>query len=105
MVTTPSNEIKTIEGTLRTKLATFYEPEYEFPELLSRESTSLDITVTHRGMTSAGLVEPPYPVGGILGEDVHSYKFYAVTKESEEAELAAPLPYRVADLYGAQFFV
>jgi hypothetical protein len=31
-------------------------------------------------------------VGGILSKDVHSYKFYAVTKESEEAELAAPLP-------------
>jgi hypothetical protein len=26
---------------------------------------------------------------------VHSYKFYAVTKESEEAELAVPLPYEL----------
>ena len=32
------------------------------------------------------------PVGGILSKDVHSYKFYAVTKESEESELPTPLP-------------
>ena len=90
VVTTPSNEIKTIEGTAN-KIGYFYEPETNF-EITEPGVYDVDITVTHRGMTSAGLVESPYPVGGILSEDVHSYKFYAVTKESEEAELATPLP-------------
>ena len=90
VVTTPSNEIKTIDGTAN-KIGYFYEPETNF-EITEPGVYDVDITVTHRGMTSAGLVESPYPVGGILSKDVHSYKFYAVTKESEEAELAAPLP-------------
>ena len=90
VVTTPSNEIKTIEGTAN-KIGYFYEPETNF-EITEPGVYDVDITVTHRGMTSAGLVESPYPVGGILSKDVHSYKFYAVTKESEEAELATPLP-------------
>ncbi len=90
VVTTPSNEIKTIEGTAN-KIGYFYEPETNF-EITEPGVYDVNITVTHRGMTSAGLVESPYPVGGILSKDVHSYKFYAVTKESEEAELATPLP-------------
>ena len=90
VVTTPSNEIKTIEGTAN-KIGYFYEPETNF-EVTEPGVYDVNITVTHRGMTSAGLVESPYPVGGILSKDVHSYKFYAVTKESEEAELATPLP-------------
>ena len=90
VVTTPSNESKTIDGTAN-KIGYFYEPETNF-EITEPGVYDVDITVTHRGMTSAGLVESPYPVGGILSKDVHSYKFYAVTKESEEAELATPLP-------------
>jgi hypothetical protein len=89
-VTTPSNKIKIIEGTAN-KIGYFYKPSTNF--LITEPGIyDVDITVTHRGMTSAGLVEPPYPTGGILSEDVHSYKFYAVTKESTEAELTAPLP-------------
>ena len=90
VVTTPSNEIKTIEGTAN-KIGYFYEPETNF-EVTEPGVYDVNITVTHRGMTSAGLVESPYPVGGILSKDIHSYEFYAVTKESEEAELATPLP-------------
>jgi hypothetical protein len=54
-------------------------------------------------MTSSGAVEQPYPVGGILSEDVHSYQFYAVTKESTEAELVVPLPLQLPDSTALNF--
>ena len=100
-VTTPSNEIKIIQGTAN-KIGYFYKPNTNF--LITEPGIyDVDITVTHRGMTSSGVVEPPYPVGGILGEDVHSYKFYAVTKESAEAELAVPLPLQLPDSTALNF--
>ncbi|MDA8617201.1 hypothetical protein N9M23_02880 [Gammaproteobacteria bacterium] len=100
-VTTPSNETKIIEGTA-SKIGYFYEPNTNF--LITEPGIyDVDITVTHKGMTSSGFVEPPYPVGGILGEDVHSYQFYAVTRESAEAELAVPLPLELPDSTALNF--
>ena len=100
-VTTPLNETKIIEGTAN-KIGYFYEPNTNF--LITEPGTyDVDITVTHKGMTSSGFVEPPYPVGGILSEDVHSYQFYTVTRESTEAELAAPLPLELPDSTALNF--
>jgi len=100
-VTTPLNETKIIEGTAN-KIGYFYEPNTNF--LITEPGTyDVDITVTHKGMTSSGFVEPPYPVGGILSEDVHSYQFYAVTRESKEAELAVPLPLELPDSTALNF--
>ena len=100
-VTTPSNEIKTIEGTAN-KIGYFYEPNTNF--LITEPGIyDVNITVTHKGMTSSGAVEQPYPVGGILSEDVHSYQFYAVTKESTEAELVVPLPLQLPDSTALNF--
>jgi len=102
-VTTPSNETKIIEGTAN-KIGYFYEPNTSF--LITEPGIyDVDITVTHKGMTSSGFVEPPYPVGGILGEDIHSYQFYAVTRESTEAELAFPLPLQLPDSTALNFLL
>ena len=88
-ITTPSGSVKVIEGTAN-KIGYFYKPGSNF--LITEPGVyDVNILVTHKGMTSSGLVNPPYPSGGILGPEQNTFQFYAVTDKSNIAKLN-PLP-------------
>lgn len=89
-VTTPSGDIHIVAGEAN-KVGYFYQPDAAF--VIEEPGVySVDISVTHKGLTSSGAVEPPFPVGGILSSDVHNFQFYAVSKSSSEAALSESLP-------------
>tara|TARA_B110000967_G_scaffold209744_1_gene267431 strand:- start:841 stop:5004 length:4164 start_codon:yes stop_codon:yes gene_type:complete len=89
-VTTPSKGTRTIQGTAN-KIGYFYKPETDF--LITEPGVyDVAITVTHKGNTSSGFVEAPFPTGGILSSDIHNFKFYVVTQDSDEAVLSSTLP-------------
>jgi hypothetical protein len=44
---------------------------------------TVELTVTHDGMTSAGPVEEPYPTGGPLTPDLHTFSFFVVESAAE----------------------
>jgi hypothetical protein len=48
------------------------------------------VTVTHRGQTSAGPLQAPYPTGTILGSLSGSYHFYVVDKGSAPLQVDGP---------------
>jgi hypothetical protein len=89
-VTTPTKGTRTIQGTAN-KIGYFYKPETDF--LITEPGVyDVAITVTHKGNTSSGFVEAPFPTGGILSSDIHNFKFYVVTQDSDEAVLSSTLP-------------
>lgn len=89
-ITTPSGIVHIVEG-VANKVGYFYRPDAAFG--ISEPGVySVNISVTHKGLTSAGIVEPPFPTGGILSRDVHNFQFYAVSQSSSEAEFSKPLP-------------
>jgi len=89
-VTTPSGLRKYVKGQAN-KFGYFYLPITNF-NVEEPGPYAVNISVTHRGMTSSGAVEAPYPSGGILGEDTNSYQFYVVKSASKEARIENILP-------------
>ena len=53
---------------------------------------TVDVTVTHDGMTSAGPVDPPYPTGGVLGTESGRYEFYVMDPAEPWATVHLPKP-------------
>jgi hypothetical protein len=43
----------------------------------------VELTVTHDGLTSAGPVEEPYPTGGPLTPDLHTFSFFVVESAAD----------------------
>ena len=89
-VVSPSGKIQLIQGTA-SKVGYFYDPASNF--IVAEAGVyNVEITVTHQGMTSAGMVEAPFPTGGILSRSRNSFQFYAVERASKSAKLFADLP-------------
>jgi hypothetical protein len=60
----------------------FYQPADDFTLDQTGEWT-VELTVTHDGMTSAGPVEEPYPTGGPLTPDLHTFSFFVVESAAD----------------------
>ena len=101
-ITMPSGSVKVIEGTAN-KIGYFYKPGSNF--LITEPGVyDVNISVTHKGMTSSGLVQPPYPTGGILGPEPKAFQFYAVTDKSDIAKLD-PLSFHSSQFYRTQIHI
>jgi hypothetical protein len=89
-ITSPSGVIRTISGQAN-KIGYFYQPQGDF--VVDEAGVwTVDVQVTHEGMTSAGPVQPPYPAGDVLGSDQGRYHVYVVPREAPLVELEAPAP-------------
>ena len=53
--------------------------------------------VTHEGGTSAGVVETPFPTGGVLGAPDGQFSFYVVDAKSKTARLTGNVPSLLSD--------
>ncbi|HET9590478.1 MAG TPA: hypothetical protein VFO91_16955, partial [Anaerolineales bacterium] len=71
----------------------YYQPDHDFILNQTGEWT-VELTVTHDGMTSAGPVEEPYPTGGPLTPDLHTFSFFVV----ESAAARLPIYTDLSDL-------
>lgn len=90
VVTSPGGVIRQIHGRAN-KIGYFYQPAADF--IVNEAGVwTVDVTVTHDGMTSAGPVELPDPVGDVLGTDSGRYHFYVVDPAQPRATVNAPAP-------------
>ncbi len=104
-VTSPGQVTHEIHGRAN-KIGYFYDPAGDFT-VDEAGVWTVDVTVTHDGMTSAGPVDPPYPTGGVLGTESGRYEFYVVDPAEPRATVNAPVPgwlqmYRDWDLVPTQ---
>ncbi len=88
-ITAPSGVERQFEGRANA-VGFFYQAADDFvidePGLWT-----VDVTVMHDGMTSAGKVEEPYPTGGVLSPDGTSYTFIAVDEHSRRLHVSSDL--------------
>ena len=82
-VTAPDGTIRSFDGRANA-VGYFYDSQDDF-KLDIPGLWTVDLTVTHDGMTSAGPVQTPYPQGGPLTPDGRTFTF--VVKDTEMAEL------------------
>ncbi len=73
-VTTPSGGTVALEGRAN-KIGYLYDSDDDFV-VTEPGIYTVNVRVTHDGMTSAGQVEEPFPTGGVLGTSDGSYVFY-----------------------------
>jgi hypothetical protein len=87
-ITTPLGAIRQVKGQAN-KIGYFYNPAQDF---IAAEPGVYQVRVQaeHRGLTSAGVVYPPYPQGDVLGSDEGLFYVYVVERSS------APLPLDLA---------
>lgn len=75
-VTAPDRTQRRFNGVANT-VGYFYQAADDF--ILDQTGEwSVELTVYHDGMTSAGPVEEPYPTGGPLTPDLHTFSFFVV---------------------------
>ena len=68
----------------------FYDPDDDF--LVTQAGLwTVEMTVTHDGQTSAGPVHAPFPTGGPLTPDGHSFTFLVVDSETHDVDWATDL--------------
>ena len=90
VVTSPGDVTHEIHGRAN-KIGYFYDPSGDFA-VDEAGVWTVDVTVTHDGMTSAGPVDPPYPTGGVLGTESGRYEFYVVDPAVPRATVHLPKP-------------
>jgi len=91
-VTSPDGTQQSFAGVANT-VGYYYQPADDFILNQTGEWT-VELTVYHDGMTSAGPVEEPYPTGGPLTPDLHTFSFFVV----ESAADRLPLYTNLSDL-------
>ena len=82
-VTAPDGTVRSFDGR-GNAVGYFYDPQDDF-ELDQPGLWTVDLSVTHDGMTSAGPVTKPYPKGGPLTPDGGTFTF--VVKDSDTLAL------------------
>ncbi len=82
-VTAPDGSTRSFDGR-GNAVGYFYDPQHDF-ELDKPGLWTVDLSVTHDGMTSAGPVQEPYPRGGPLTPDGSTFTF--VVKDSDTLPL------------------
>ena len=82
-VTTPTGETVTSTGRAN-KIGYLYDSEDDFV-VTEPGVYTVNVRVTHDGLTSAGPVGEPFPTGSVLGASDGSYVFYVVPEGSTNA--------------------
>ncbi len=94
-VTGPDGATRTFDGRANA-IGYFYDPKDDF--VLDQPGLwRVDLTVTHDGMTSAGPVQPPYPIGGPLTPDGTTFTFVVVDSETHPLEIKTDLAEMLPD--------
>ena len=75
-VTAPDGTRQSFSG-IANAVGYYYQPRDDFTLNQTGEWT-VELNVFHDGMTSAGPVEEPYPTGGPLTPDLHTFSFFVV---------------------------
>jgi hypothetical protein len=106
VVTAPDGTTRAFEGRANS-VGYYYRPDDDF-KLDQSGIWSVDIKVTHDGMTSAGPVEMPYPKGGLLSPDGSTFRFTVKGPETQiiliETDLTQLTPAEwFADVKNANF--
>ena len=106
VVTAPDGTTRDFEGRANS-VGYYYRPDDDF-KLDQSGIWSVDIKVTHDGMTSAGPVEMPYPKGGLLSPDGSTFRFTVKGPETQiiliETDLTQLTPAEwFADVKNANF--
>jgi hypothetical protein len=89
-ITSPGGAIRHYEGAANT-VGYFYDPTQDFA-VDEIGVWTVEISVRHEGETSAGLVEPPPPTGGILGVQGGRFPVFVLPADAE------PLPWEQANI-------
>jgi hypothetical protein len=97
-VTAPDGTVRSFEGRANA-VGYFYYPEHDFV-LDQTGFWTVDLTVTHDGMTSAGPVERPYPTGGPLTPDGATFSFVVTGSATKVLDIKTDL----SELTSAQWF-
>jgi hypothetical protein len=89
-VTAPSGKVTSFSGNAN-KIGYFYRPSSNF-KVEETGVYTVKVDVTHEGETSAGVVETPFPTGGVLGSPDGQFSFYVVDAKSKTARLTGDVP-------------
>ncbi|MDP7453350.1 MAG: hypothetical protein QGE95_13900, partial [Arenicellales bacterium] len=88
-VTAPDGAKRTFKG--RANAVGYYYVASDDFELDQPGLWTVDLTVTHDGMTSAGPVQEPYPTGGPLTPDGRTFTFIVTDNDTQSLSLATNL--------------
>ncbi|MQF48756.1 hypothetical protein FIM08_02490 [SAR202 cluster bacterium AC-647-N09_OGT_505m] len=88
-VTAPDGAKRTLEGRANA-VGYYYDPSNDF-ELDQPGLWTVELTVTHDGMTSAGPVQEPYPTGGPLTPDGLTFTFVVTDNGTKALGLTTDL--------------
>ena len=91
VITAPSGATRTVSGRAN-RIGWFYDPAHDFAVNESGVWRA-KVTTTFDGMTSSGLVQPPYPTGGVPGSRDGEFYFYVVEPESSSFDVVASKRY------------
>jgi hypothetical protein len=80
-VIAPDGTRRSLDG-VANAVGYYYQPDDDFT-LDQTGEWIVDLTVYHDGMTSAGPVEEPYPTGGPLTPDLHTFSFFVVESAAD----------------------
>jgi len=79
VITAPSGAIRQIDGAAN-RVGYFYDPATRF--IVDEAGVwTVDLVVQHEGRTSAGVIEPPYPTGSVLGADGGRFYIYVLASD------------------------
>ena len=90
-VTAPDGAKRTFKG--RANAVGYYYVASDDFELDQPGLWTVDLTVTHDGMTSAGPVQEPYPTGGPLTPDGRTFTFVVTDNDTQSLSLATNLTF------------
>jgi hypothetical protein len=75
-VVNPAGEVTQFQG-MASAIGYFYAPENNIT-VNSPGIWTINITVRHDDLTSAGMVQPPFPDGGVLGAEGRTFSVYVI---------------------------
>ena len=89
-ITAPSGAKRSFGG-VANKIGYYFDPNNDY--VVSEAGVhTVNVTVIHDGLTSAGQVESPFPTGSVLGAENGSFKFYVTSDGAMQANLASSVP-------------
>ncbi len=83
-ITAPSGVVRQFEGKA-SAIGYFYDPTQDFA-VDEPGVWTVDVRVRHEGLTSAGSIEPPPPIGNVLGSESGRFMVYVLPNESQPLE-------------------
>lgn len=89
-ITSPSGKVRSFGGTAN-KVGYYFNSIDDYA--VSEPGVhNVSVVVTHRGLTSAGQVEPPFPSGSVLGSASGEFSFYVQSGGILQAGFVSNLP-------------